>query len=81
MQYMPSLYSQTKAGYTEMSHEDGWILVFVIFGLERILLVAGLLIYFTVPAVPEDVQDELERRQFLRMQAMDEKVKNQKKTD
>jgi hypothetical protein len=42
--------------------------VFVIFGLERLLLVAGLLVFAVVPAIPEDVTDELERREFVRSQ-------------
>lgn len=40
---------------------------FVIFGLEHVLIVLGLLIYAVVPAVPERIQEELERRQYLRM--------------
>lgn len=64
-----------------MGHEKGWVLVFVIFGLERVLLVIGLLIYAIVPAVPEDIQEQLERRQYLRMQAMDDKAKKEKKLD
>jgi hypothetical protein len=51
-----------------MGHEKGWLLVFLIFGLERILVLTGLLVYAIVPAVPEDVVDELERRQYLRSQ-------------
>ena len=46
------------------------------------MLVLGLLIYAIVPAVPEDVQDELERRQYLRMKEHDEasaKLKVKKK--
>ena len=52
-------------GYN-IEHEDGWLVVFVIFGLERLLLAMGVLIYFIVPAVPEDVADEIERRQYIR---------------
>ena len=81
MQYLPSFYVQTMPGYTDMGHEKGWVLVFVIFGLERCLIIIGLLIYAIVPAVPEDVQNELERRQYLRMQAHDAKVKNAEKTE
>jgi uncharacterized protein (DUF2062 family) len=66
--YLPSFYSATSSGYNELGQAKGWVLVFVIFGLERLLLVAGLLVYAIVPAVPEDVQDALERRQFLRLQ-------------
>jgi len=66
--YLPELYIRDEDGYN-IEHEDGFIVVFVIFGLERLLLVIGVLIYFIVPAVPEDVADELERRQYVRLQA------------
>lgn len=81
MHYLPSFYQITETGYSNMGHEKGWVLVFVIFGLERVLLVIGLLIYAIVPAVPEDIQEQLERRQYLRMQAMDDKAKKEKKLD
>jgi len=82
MHYFPSFYVQTKGGYTDLGHDKGYIAIFVIFGLEHIMLVLGLLIYAIVPAVPEDVQDELERRQYLRMKEHDEasaKLKVKKK--
>ena len=75
MHYFPSFYTQTETGYTDMGHEKGWVAVFMIFGLEHILIVLGVLIYAIVPGVPEDIEDELERRQFLRMKEHDEAVK------
>ena len=74
MHYFPTFFLEDDTGYTDMGHERGWIAVFVIFGLEHVLLVTGVLIYAIVPAVPEDVQDELERRQFLRMKEHDAAV-------
>jgi len=64
--YLPQLYIRDESGYN-IDHEEGWLMVFVIFGLERLLLIIGFLIYCIVPAVPEDVADELERRQYLRI--------------
>jgi anoctamin-10 len=66
--YLPSFYVHVQEGYTDMGHEKGWLLVFLIFGLERILVLTGLLVYAIVPTVPEDVVDELERRQYIRSQ-------------
>lgn len=83
MHYFPSFYTRTEGGYTEMGHDKGFIAVFMIFGLEHVVLVLGLLTFAIVPAVPEDVQDELERRQYLRMKEHDEaiaKLKEKKKT-
>lgn len=75
MHYFPSFYARTETGYTDMGHEKGWVAVFMIFGLEHVMIVLGLLIYAIIPAVPEDIEDELERRQFLRMKEHDETVK------
>mmetsp|Transcript_46550 Transcript_46550/g.56343 ORF Transcript_46550/g.56343 Transcript_46550/m.56343 type:complete len:804 (-) Transcript_46550:259-2670(-) len=41
--------------------------VVLIFGLERLMLVVGLIIYLALPSVPEDVQCELQRIQFVEM--------------
>jgi hypothetical protein len=56
--YLPELYLPGKL--------DG-IVVFVIFGLERVLLFLGLLVYAIVPAVPEDISEQLERCQYIRL--------------
>ena len=77
MQLWPSFYLRNETGYTDMGHERGWIAIFLIFGLEHVLLIMGFLIYVIVPAVPEDVQDALERRQFLRLKERDTKRRDQ----
>ena len=66
MTYMPDLYIRDSRGINNFEHEDGWVAIIVIFGLERLLLIIGLLIYNFVPSVPEDLANELERRQYLR---------------
>jgi len=63
--YLPAFYIRDEDDFS-IEHEDGWMVVFVIFGLERLLLALGMLIYLIVPAIPEDVADELERRQYIR---------------
>lgn len=45
MHYLPTFYYQDASGYTDMGHAKSWIVVFVIFGLERLLLVIGLFIH------------------------------------
>lgn len=81
MHYFPSFYNRDDTGYTDMGHDKGWIAVFMIFGLEHVLLIIGLLILAIVPSVPEDVQDELERRHFLRMTEHDDAVKLKEKKE
>lgn len=78
--YLPEFYIKDDDG-NSIDHKDGWLVVFVIFGLERLLLVTGLLIFAIVPSIPEDVADELERRQFVRAEQrlIDEATKTDSK--
>jgi anoctamin-10 len=67
--YLPDFYIRDhETGDFNLDDEDGWLVIFVIFGLERLLIVCGLLILAIVPATPEDVVDEIERRQYARIQ-------------
>lgn len=65
--YLPDFYIREDDGYT-IDAEDGWVVAFVIFGLERLLLLAGLLIFAVVPEIPNDVAIELERRHYVHSQ-------------
>jgi anoctamin-10 len=78
--YLPNFYNREENGYN-IDSEDGWLVAFVIFGLERLLLLAGLLIFAVVPAVPEDVADELERRHYVRKQQRALATASDKKKD
>jgi hypothetical protein len=72
IRYMPNLYVRDESSMDySIEHDDGWMVVFVIFGLERILLLMGLLIHAIVPAVPEDVVTEMERWHYVRSLAKD----------
>jgi len=64
----PNFYMVDTHGDTHLVHDKGWIAVFVIFGLERLMILIGLMIYAIVPEVPEDVHDEVERLQYVRAQ-------------
>jgi anoctamin-10 len=81
MHYVPDFYARDREGFTLLTHEKGWIVVFVIFGLERLLIISGLLIYAIVPGVPEDISDELERRQYIRTQEYELTIRHDKKED
>ena len=67
MHYLPAFYIRDESGYTDMGHANSWIVVFVIFGLERFLIFFGLLIHAIVPEIPEDIQDKLERQHYIKM--------------
>ena len=75
MHYLPTLYMRTEEDFSELGHSRGYILVFVIFGLERFMLVVGLILYNMIPEVPEKLMDLLEKRHFLRAKEA-EKIKS-----
>lgn len=79
MHYFPSFYIQDESGYTDIGHSKGWLVVFVIFGLERLLIFTGLLFMAVIPEVPEDVSDELERRQYIHLQEEEERNETARK--
>ena len=68
MQYLPQFYYLNEQGHTRLAEGKGWIVIFIIFGVERLLVYTGLIIYAIIPEIPEDVMEELERRHFIRMQ-------------
>ena len=82
--YLPEFYIRDKdTGDYNFDDEDGWLVVFVIFGLERVLIILGLIIFAIVPATPEDVVDAIERRQYVRLQqrTMISVINDKKKDD
>jgi hypothetical protein len=67
---MPGAFSYDETtGHKSFVAGKGWYVVLTMFGIERALLVFGLLILLIVPSVPEDVAQLEERRQFVREQA------------
>lgn len=62
VRYMPDLYIQARHDFTSLAHDKGWLVVFVIFGLEHILIVVGFLITAIIPTVPQKVSENLERQ-------------------
>jgi hypothetical protein len=69
MHYLPQFYERDEvSGYTDMGHERSWIVIFIIFGLERLLLFVGIILHAIIPEVPEDISDLVERDHFIRME-------------
>ena len=65
MYYLPTFYVPDHSGFTTMEHDRGWLVVFLIFGLERLLLLVGLLLCAIVPPIPEDVTNQMERYHYV----------------
>jgi anoctamin-10 len=65
-EWLPSFYESDDLEHSQFRDDKGWIVMFVIFGVERLLLYLGLLIENLIPDTPEDVMNELERRHFVK---------------
>ena len=74
MHYMPDLYIRDDDGVTHLIQDKGWVVILIIFGLERTLLFGGLVLHSMIPAMPESLLIQLHRRKYLLAQ-------NSKKTD
>lgn len=64
-EYLPEYYHYDESGHLRLIPGKGWIVIFIIFGMERILVYTGLLLRAVVPDVPDTIMEELERTQLL----------------
>lgn len=65
MHYMPHFYIQDSEGESHLVHDKGWLAILIIFGLERVLIIVGLIMHAMIPVVPESLVIQLKRRQYL----------------
>lgn len=65
MHYLPHFYTRDEAGVTHMIHDKGWIAILIIFGLERALIVIGLVLQGLIPTITEELRIQLQRRKYL----------------
>jgi hypothetical protein len=76
LHYVPDLYIQNEEGETLLAEGKGRLVILLIFGIERILIYAGLIMNRLIPTVPLDLSIKLRRRDFLlRESAFDEAKK------
>ena len=68
-QWLPDYFYLDEYNQNRLVPGKGWYIIFLVFGIERALVFAALLINLVVPKIPEDVRYKLERTQYLQMQA------------
>lgn len=68
MHYMPAFYIHDGEGVTHMVQDKGWLVILVIFGLERVLIYFGLALHAAIPSLPEELVVRLRRRNYFRFQ-------------
>mmetsp|Transcript_14116 Transcript_14116/g.15956 ORF Transcript_14116/g.15956 Transcript_14116/m.15956 type:complete len:361 (+) Transcript_14116:1327-2409(+) len=65
MQYLPDFFTVDKAGEHDLKDGNGWVVIFIIFGIERLLLVIGIVIGFLIPDFPEDVRIKEQQKEYV----------------
>jgi anoctamin-10 len=64
-EWLPHFYEMDDTDHMHFRDDKGWIVIFIIFGLERALICIGLLVNAIIPDIPDDVMNELERKHFV----------------
>jgi hypothetical protein len=65
LQYVPDLYEQTEDGETRLAEGKGRLVVLLIFVIERILIISGLILHRWIPTIPPELSEKLRRRMYL----------------
>ncbi|KAL3923734.1 MAG: hypothetical protein SGILL_001484 [Bacillariaceae sp.] len=65
LQYIPDLYEHTEDGETRLAEGKGRLVVLLIFVIERILIVTGLILNRWIPSVSPELSAKLRRRMYL----------------
>ena len=63
-QYLPSYFVVDEDGEHDLGAE-GWIIVFIIFGIEHILVLVGIVISVAIPDVPNDILQKEQQKEFI----------------
>lgn len=78
MHYIPTLYMHDETGDTHLVNDKGWIAIFVIFGIEHVLVITGLILNALIPATPTALATKLRRRMYLLSTASQEQDASKK---
>jgi len=64
-QYLPGYFTLDKTGEHNLKPGNGWIIILIIFAIERFLIIFGILFDFAIPSTPPDVKMKERRRDFI----------------
>ncbi len=67
VQYLPDYFIIDKTGEHDLKDGNGWVVVFIIFGIERFLLLVGIILCLVIPDVPEEVKIKEQQKNFIQM--------------
>ncbi len=78
-QYLPEYFTVDKYGEHDLKAGSGIVVIFLLFGIERLLIVLGLLIDLFVPDLPEAIVKKEKRKQFVDFRLHQEEKAKKKK--
>ena len=55
VQWLPEYFTVDSEGEHNLKAGSGWVVIFIVFGIERLLLVLGIFLNLAIPDVPEEV--------------------------
>ena len=64
-QFLPDYFTVDEENVPVPVKGKGWIVVFIVFGIERVLLLSGVIMNLALPDVPEDVTVEIEHKDYV----------------
>ena len=64
-QYLPDYFTVDDKGEHNLKPGSGFVIIFIVFGIERLLLVSGILINLAVPDIPESVRLQEQRKAYV----------------
>ena len=65
LQFLPEYFTVDSKGEHDMKAGSGWIVIFIVFGIERILVCSGILLNLAIPDIPEEVIVKEKRKRYI----------------
>jgi anoctamin-10 len=80
VQYLPEYFTVDGEGDHDLKESSGWLVVFIVFGIERFLLVVGIILCYAIPEIPEDVRIKEQQKDYINFRMFyDNKSQNDSK--
>ena len=65
MQFFPEYFTMNKDGEHGLKAGNGWIAIFIVFGIERVLLFVGIILNWAIPDIPQEVIVKEKRKRYI----------------
>ena len=65
IRWLPEYFTVYSKGEHDLKAGDGWVVILIVFGIERLLLVLGILLNLAIPDVPEEITIKEKRKRYI----------------